>query len=212
MRSLLGLLFSALLVIGTSPAANMSAVSPKPIYSGNTKIPGNQDMVRLLRCGRWAGTGQPITETKVYTALHVTGGAKTCVDTATNQEGTVIYTDEQHDVAVVEFSNLKLKPIAYSCEGFQDDTVYYMYGYAHGHRPIYISTIYATFMVYNPKLGDGTVIHEMRGMLGQSFHGMSGGAIVDQHGVMVGSLQAGNEVAKVIWARDLRDTYLCKKR
>lgn len=148
---------------------------------------------------------------QVFTAAHVAVGT-TCTDVASGSEGRVVYRDPALDIATVQFPAQTLPEkihLRYSCEGFEAGKTYYAIGYRRG-RELVITRLTAAPLYddrSDPK--SGTEFNHVRLLNGDITPGMSGGPIVDERGVMVGTNQAMN-YGGVGWSREIKDTYLCK--
>lgn len=90
-----------------------------------------------------------------------------------------------------------------NCEGFRPGQYYFAIGFAFGWP------IQRTVLV---RAEEARHITGMAIMVGPELFipGMSGGAVVDEHGALVGIVNARNEQFHVSFSRDLRDTSACR--
>jgi S1-C subfamily serine protease len=173
----------------------------------------NLTAVRHIVCPAvGSGTGEIIDTDTILTANHVTKNAGTCMDDATGVAGEVIYSNADLDISVMRFpaGTLPSSKMKIDCSGFRKGRTYYAIGWQRG-TDLIVNRVIGTEefgMLIDRKTN--TLFNRVALVRGNIIPGMSGGPIVDEHGVLVGTNQATNK-GGIGWSRELRDTYLCTK-
>lgn len=228
MRLLVAVLVS-LSIMGCSPAptGSTAAIENTPVKLKTTS-PASQknrkfkdlnfDRVRKLICwndnkkGSAAGTGFIIKEGVLVTAAHVVD--QHCKDSATQLPVKVYYVDWDNDFALVAMNTGPVTDVMeYSCAGYLKDERYTAIGYAGGTRlretrlvakGTYTNTN-ANMRISPTKVTPSIHLAQLEGNI---YHGMSGGPIIDESGIVVGinSTTNGDGTGG---SRELRDTILC---
>lgn len=172
----------------------------------------NLEPVRHLYCGNSTGTGSLIGSDRVLTAAHVTGTVRECRDDASKTMGQVIYVNSDLDIAVVQFpvAQLPTRTMRYSCKGFREKKTYYAIGWQNGTELVINRVVGTKIIDDRSDKKSGTLFNHVAMVRGYIIPGMSGGPIVDEDGVMVGTNQATNHDGRA-WSRPISDTYLCRK-
>jgi S1-C subfamily serine protease len=187
-----GKLFLALLLsLFASPARAETIVTPFFIELAN---------IERLNCGNATGSGVRIDGALVLTAYHVVAH-RTC--TIDGMPVSVAHVDEKNDVAVVRTVYEEETRAPLTCGGFVAGKAYFAVGWARG-RSLIVQRMTGTGDTAKAK-GD---FHGMAILRGLSFPGMSGGAIVDELGQLVGVVNAGNPYGHTL-SRPLAQTYIC---
>lgn len=190
-----------------------------PIIPENQIIPPITDTINLssiqkLTCDTGTGTGEIVSSDFVVTAYHVVGQSKTCL--IGDRPFEVVYRSEELDFAVLDYSPREHdQRIPINCDGFVTGQKYYMVGWARGYRyTLNIGTATATY-VNGKDFRSGQPFTDIRELDGRVYPGMSGGAVLDQRGYLVGIVNATSTVpgkAPTMLARELRQTYMCEPR
>jgi S1-C subfamily serine protease len=184
-----------------------SAVATKPAPD---RFFINFTPIRHLYCGEFTGTGSIIDQDRVLTANHVVGAVKECRDEDSDTVGQVIYQNPALDIAVIQFpvAHLPKRRMQYNCKGFEPGKIYYAIGWQNG-TELVVNRVEGTKVFDNrADHSSGTLFNHVALVRGYIIPGMSGGPIVDEKGVMVGTNQATNHDGRS-WARPITDTYLC---
>jgi hypothetical protein len=145
-----------------------------------------------------AGSGVRINENTILTAAHVPSG-KTCLAWGTKLTNTRF--EPGQDVAFVTSDSLKggLRMVV-SCEGIKEGQRYLAMGYADGGAAD-VETLIGT----SDRSGELTV------MRGHVYHGMSGGAVLNEAGAVVAVVNAMQaQGMPLAFVTPLTQTYLCK--
>lgn len=142
-------------------------------------------------------------------AFRVRGGRMVSVDHVTSNIGCEI---EGRPITAVGESGLDFSIIdqpnagtgfPVNCDGFIPGRYYFAVGYARGWKWQTMVMLLATYVQtengYRLLLGDPTVIP-----------GMSGGPILDEHGAVVGTVNAYTRGAPFSFSRELKDSSLCR--
>jgi hypothetical protein len=185
-------LLALLSLVSANPAFAMVVVSP---YGASFEtIP---QLVCAGRDGVTSGSGIRINDNTILTAAHVPS-AKTCVGYGVKLENARF--EPGQDVA---FETGKLRDgyrAIISCEGIKEGERYRAMGYADGGAPD-VEPLIGT----SDRAGQETV------MRGHVYHGMSGGAILNERGAVVAIVNAMQAEGKPLaFVTPLTQTYLCK--
>jgi S1-C subfamily serine protease len=177
---------------------------------GATPVPANEalpspfflelDLIERITCGNAMGSGVRIDGDLVLTADHVVAG-RTC--TIDNVPVELVHEDGERDIAIIRTASISPSRMPLSCAGFVTGRMYLAVGYARGEHLV-VQRLQGTG---GTETRDGRFLglSELRGLI---FPGMSGGAIVDETGQLVGIVNAGN-AAGLSLSRGLGDTFLC---
>lgn len=178
----------------------------------------NFDRVRKLICwndnkkGAAAGTGFVIKEGILVTAAHVVD--QHCKDSATQLPVKVYYVDWDNDFALVAMNTGPVTDVMdYSCDGYIMGERYSAIGYAGGTRlreTRLVAKGTYTKDSDNMRISPTEVtpsVH-LANLEGNIYHGMSGGPVIDEAGVVVGINSTTNGDGSG-GSRELRDTILC---
>lgn len=156
------------------------------------------------------GTGEVIDTNTVVTAHHVVGHNTHCY--IGGHRANVIYDNPMLDFAVLDYPTGKEPRFPYSCSGALTGHTYFAIGHANG------TSLAVTKLTALPDYedshdaDDGQPFLHVRRFRGTAYHGQSGGPVVDENGVEVGTIIAGGEDEQGDQAdvREIRDTYLCQ--
>lgn len=184
--------YTAALMALASPTIALSEALPSPFLI-------NLGDIDLIECTTKRGTGVRIDEDLLLTAAHVVS-EDTCSVRGAPVE--LIYFNGDKDVAVVRTKGLNPSRMTYTCSGFKRGETYFAVGWAGG-TDLVVNRVRATGL--NRQSGDFKGLAVLRGL---TFHGMSGGAVVNQDGELVGLVNAGNSSGLSL-SRPLTDLYLC---
>jgi hypothetical protein len=145
-----------------------------------------------------AGSGIRINGNTILTAAHVPSG-KTCIAWGERLSNTRF--EPGQDVAFVTSDNLKngLRMVV-SCAGIKEGERYLAMGYADGGAAD-----------VEPLIGTSDTSGELTIMRGHVYHGMSGGAVLNEAGALVAIVNAMQSEGKPLaFVTPLTQTYLCK--
>jgi S1-C subfamily serine protease len=146
---------------------------------------------------RWSGSGVRINDNTILTAAHVPSGGL-CEAHDTTLHNTRF--EPGQDVAF-ETGDLKdgFRAIV-SCEGIKEGERYLAMGYADGGAPD-----------VEPLIGTDTRDGQLTIMRGHVYHGMSGGAVLNDSGEVVAVINAMQaQGMPLAFVTPLTQTYLCK--
>lgn len=228
MRLLVAALTSlSLLACSPAPSGSASPVQVRPKHEFTSPAAKkhqrkfkdlNFDRVRKLICwndnkkGAAAGTGFVIKEGVLVTAAHVID--QHCKDSATQLPVRVYYVDWDNDFALVAMNTGPVTDVMeYSCNGYLKDERYTAIGYAGGTRlreTRLVAKGTYTRDSDNMRISPTEVtpsVH-LSNLEGNIYHGMSGGPIIDEDGIVVGINSTTNGDGSG-GSRELRDTILC---
>jgi S1-C subfamily serine protease len=197
-------------LFNVSESTRKTAFSTRETISAPAPSFINLETVRHLYCGDFTGTGSIIDQDRILTANHVTAALAECRDASTGEMGKVVYRNPDLDISVIQFPVGKLPQprMRYSCQGFVDGHIYYSIGWQNGTQLV-VNRITGTDVISDRKdHKSGTMFNHVTLVLGTIIPGMSGGPIIDEAGVMVGTNQATNHDGRS-WSRPISDTYLC---
>jgi S1-C subfamily serine protease len=178
----------------------------------------NFDRIRRLMCwndsskGRAIGTAWVIKQGILVTAAHVAD--QHCIDTATNLPVKAYYVDWDNDIALMAMATGPVADVMeINCDGFIPGERYSAIGYAGGTRfretRLIATGVHAdedSKMRMSPT-HDVYAIH-LAHLYGKIYHGMSGGPIINEEGIVVG-INSTTDEAYDSSSRELRDTILC---
>jgi S1-C subfamily serine protease len=191
-----GLFLALLALVSPTFALAQIEAEPSPFFLDDA-------LTEFIKCsndqGGVSGTGSRIDANTVLTAYHVVAG-RTCVINGFSAE--LVYSNGDQDIAVLKTQDTSPLRLAISCDGFKRGKSYYATGWAFGERKITNRYIGLGIVVRNKKFRG---LERLKGM---SFPGMSGSAVVDENGMVVGILNAGNTTGSML-SRSLSTTYLC---
>lgn len=195
------LLYLAAIAAGLTSAAPAPEAVPSDYF-----IPIS--LVRQLKCDNGngsgvTGTGSYIDRDLVLTAHHVTGNRSCSIDGTPVQ---VVYSNADLDISVVRTPDVSEARMTTSCTAPRAGEEYFAIGFANG-RDFVVQRFTATGTAVPARSRD---FHGMNVFRGASYHGMSGGPVIDRDGNIVGTLNAGNE-RSVMLSRSLSETYLCQR-
>jgi hypothetical protein len=184
---------ASLLVLATEPANALTI--PSPYGASFEPIP---QLACVTPDGHVSsGTGIRINDNTLMTAAHVPSG-KQCIDGSARLNNTRF--EPGQDVAFVTGSLGDGLRAIVSCEGIVEGRRYLAMGYADGGSPD-VETLIGT----SEKSGVLTV------MRGHVYHGMSGGAVLNEQGAVVAVINAMQSEGKPLaFVTPLTQTYLCK--
>lgn len=199
--------YSATTVSATTGATKIETNTNTSV---NTPYLTNLDLIPVIDCGGNYGTGAWISDDQIITAHHVVTGKKAC--TVRGKPVQIIYSNRADDFAVVRLASGHQQRLPYSCGGFVAGETYLAIGHTRSKQDFALTHLTATNEVINTKDGKtGQPFPSVRVLRGIVRKGMSGGPIINMQGQIVGTVNAQEEnlSKQVVYARDLKDTYLC---
>jgi len=208
------------LVTGSTNQQTVETVSPVAYSLPDivTDVEPNTNMIDLssvvrISCGHLSGTAEVISRDIVLTAYHVVRqSVEEGVACGIGQvPATPIYTNKALDFAIMSTTTGNSARYAVDCKGFKVGSEYFAIGY-----PIdqfVVTRLIATDKFSSSEVHDGEQpLTGLRLLNGSVYHGMSGGPIVDKHGILVGTVVATNDDYTQAASRELKDTVLCTKK
>jgi hypothetical protein len=160
------------------------------------------DMVPQIHCvgpkgNGWLGSGVRINDSTLLTAAHVPSGG---ICTADDVKLRNTRFEPGQDVAFETGDLGDGYRAIVSCEGIKEGQRYLAMGYADGGAPD-----------VEPLIGTSTRNGELTIMRGHVYHGMSGGAVLNEDGEVVAVINAMQAEGKPLaFVTPLTQTYLCK--
>ena len=161
----------------------------------------DMNAIIVIQCGASArGTAFWIAPTRLISAEHVTrNGACRTLD---GEALPTVHEDPVHDIAELRGPNIG-RHLTVRCSGFREGRAYFATGYAQGlYR--HTSRLIAT------RHRDGGA-GGLQVLLGQVFHGMSGGPVVDTSGRVTGIVNRLIVAMPFSESRSLKETFLCRR-
>lgn len=160
--------------------------------------------IKQVRCAHSLGTAFKVAPNKYLSVNHVT------VNEGCTIEGKpifVTYADPTGDFSIISVDDPEPGGIEISCDGFRAGQWYYSIGFARGDPWSVSISLRSTNMPTIPG-----ILRGWAGFQGIEFviPGMSGGAILDSQGRVVGTVNAYNSSYGLSWSRSLSDTALCQ--
>lgn len=178
-------------------AAALLVAAPVPVsHIALTSYPA----VRQVRCDEGRGSAVQVGSEWI-SAAHVASLRNCSID---GHPMTVIEKDGDNDFARIALRTNRRAPAPINCGGFIPGEYYWSVGYAHGEWYQTAVRLRATGFRHvtgmQILIGEHTVIP-----------GMSGGAVFDSDGRVVGVVNAYNEFYGLSFSRALQDTSVCSK-
>lgn len=185
-------------------ALSIVSASPPPEVDANGYfIP--LDLVRQLKCygtdGGVTGSGTYIDGDLILSAYHVVSDRKCKVDGAAVE---TVYVNKAQDIAVVKTPYVAPSFITISCAKPKAGDEAFAVGFANGEA--FVVQRYTATGTYRR---GGKPFGGLAVFKGTSFHGMSGGPVLDSKGQIIATLNAGND-SGVMLGRLMGETYLCR--
>jgi len=152
------------------------------------------------------GSGVVIGRNTVLTALHVVYGNSCAIE---GQPVKIISSSVSEDVAIISVNLLTNSPIArYSCDGFKSGERYVSFGFASSGAK-YEPLIAANNTVStNPSNKFPFQVDNLSVLKGTILHGMSGGPIINDNGLIIG-INNGSDSKSIVGSRPISETPLC---
>lgn len=180
-----------------------------------SKVPVAVNSIKMVICtddkfNMWDGTAWLVAKDTYATAYHVTEKMFCTID------GVVIkrkLDEPDIDFTLISAPSYAAKPLQFSCEGFAEDKVYWGIGFPSDQ--MVVSRLIGTGQyasASSPSVMDKPSFLGMQYLTGYIFHGMSGGPIIDNAGVVVGINSATADPYVYGLSRELSDTSLCKDK
>lgn len=159
--------------------------------------------VRQVMCEHTAGTAFRVGAGAFATAWHVASAEGCSID---GEPINVVYVDEVHDLAVLR-TKVYGEPLAIDCGGFIDKEGYAGVGFARG-----LPVQQVIFVLASDDLTKVAPWGKFETLFGDRFiPGMSGGAVFDKDGEVVGIVNGYNSLAPLSYSQSLSETALCGK-
>lgn len=152
----------------------------------------------LVSCALGFGSATPITETTFVSASHVFAGDR-CEVAGRSIE--IVYDDPVQDILIGRVTRPFDAPLAVSCARLETGKSYRLQGARDRGRAV------ATDQYYGVKTETAQTL-DMRGMRGRAVPGMSGGAVLDDAGAIVGVISSEGENG-IVAVREFATTQLC---
>lgn len=145
------------------------------LLAGSTPVPvlgvDTSPVIQVV-CNEGTGSAVNIGNGKYVSVAHVMG-LTSCKVKDEPVRNVVLDTKDGHDFAT--FDGPEGASASYSCKGFKAGKIYLAVGYAFGYETVTVEPLLAT------------VFHDSKTMfVGEVIPGMSGGAVFDEDGVLVG--------------------------
>lgn len=189
-------------ILGSLLALIASIMLPVSAYAEAVPSPFFIELANIekVSCIRAKGSGVRIDADLVLTAAHVVSPGGCSVD---GQPANIVHFDGARDLAVLQTAEPAGSRSMLACKPFARGGAYFAIGYASGEH-----------LIVQRLSGEGRYRRsgEFRGLAllkGLIFPGMSGGAVIDGNGLVVGLVTAGNPYGLAM-SRELTGTYLCK--
>lgn len=179
----------------------LALAAPVLLSADNPPVYANIPQVRQVMCTHTAGTAFRTGRQAFTTAWHVASQEGCTID---GEPIVVTHVDAAHDVAFLH-TQVTGEPLKIDCGGFIDKAGYAGVGYASGlpiQRVIFVlasddMTRMAQWGHFETMWGD------------QFIPGMSGGAVFNSAGEVVGVVNGFNTAAPLSYSQPLKDTALC---
>lgn len=168
----------------------------------------NLSSVAFVDCGDFTGTASIIGRDTLITASHVVGNAKTC--SIMGSPAVVSSNHPELDYAILTIGTTAIaERFPTSCAGFIPGRAYYAIGFAGGRVFAVTKLIAGQKRESNYSNGDN---FEVRFLTGRSYHGMSGGPVIDENGVQVGTvISVSTNGEHTTQSLELKDTSICAR-
>ena len=172
-------------------AAPVTASAPSPA--------NYYQQVHQVICPSGRGSAVRIADDTYVTAAHVATIPDCAIDGEPMQ---VVATDGKLDFAILH-TGRHGRGFPVNCDGFQEGQYYYAVGFAFGWPIQRMELVRATGMRHETG---------MEILVGPELFipGMSGGALMDASGALVGIVNARNEYYGISFSRDLKDSSVCR--
>jgi len=151
------------------------------------------------------GSGVVIGQNVVLTALHVVYSGHCSID---GQPVKIIASSVSEDAAIISVKLLTNTPIAsYSCNGFKNGKRYISFGFSNGAKYEPLTAMNNTVST-NSSDKFPFQVDNLSALRGVILHGMSGGPIIDENGIVIG-INNGSDSSSIVGSRSISDTPLC---
>jgi len=153
----------------------------------------------LVSCALGFGSATPITADTFVSARHV---FLNDVCNVAGREVEIVFQDAESDILIGRVKRPFDAPLAVSCARLETGSTYRLVGAKDRSRAR------ATATYYDIRVETG-IVRDMRGLTGRAEPGMSGGAVLNDQGAIVGIISAEGRNG-VVGVREFATTGLCE--
>jgi S1-C subfamily serine protease len=175
--------------------------------------------IPLISCqdkhSKSVGSGVVVSTDLLLTVEHVIDKGVCSLNpthrTATPNRLTVTHSEPSQDFAVVKAERAVGKDaFVVNCSPMNTGETYWLVGHAHGKEELFISSGDATAEYFDAQARDGSRTFHMRAVNAKGYSGMSGGAVLNSKGEVVGVISAlALNGTGYILVKELGDTKVC---